>query len=182
MAMIGGIILQVFLAKFDKRKLVDRKTISRIQGLALDLLIISAIASLSLTVIGDHIVPFILLALAGIISNIVFFLWLGPKMIPTYWFERGIGDFGQGMGVAATGIMLMRIVDPENKTPALMHSATSKFFLNQWWERSRYGSSYSTHYSVRFRSCAHRRYHSYDCLLVLRRLPYRQNEAFRQRP
>ncbi|RQW22928.1 sodium:glutamate symporter [Bacillus sp. C1-1] len=119
MAMIGGILLQVFLAKFDKRKLVDRKTISRIQGLALDLLIISAIASLSLTVIGDHIVPFILLALAGIISNIVFFLWLGPKMIPTYWFERGIGDFGQGMGVAATGNMLMRIVDPENKTPAL---------------------------------------------------------------
>ncbi|MFS0785576.1 sodium/glutamate symporter [Shouchella sp. 1P09AA] len=119
MAMIGGIILQLFLAKFDKRKLVDRKTISRIQGLALDILIISAIASLSLTVIGDNIVPFILLAAAGIISNIVFFLWLGPKMIPNYWFERGIGDFGQGMGVAATGIMLMRIVDPENKSPAL---------------------------------------------------------------
>ncbi|MFB4212305.1 sodium/glutamate symporter [Shouchella sp. JSM 1781072] len=119
MAMVGGIILQLFLAKFDKRRLVDRQTISRIQGVALDLLIISAIASLSLTVIGDNIIPFILLALGGIISNLVFFLWLGPKMIPNYWFERGIGDFGQGMGVAATGIMLMRIVDPENKSPAL---------------------------------------------------------------
>lgn len=119
MAMVGGIILQLFLAKFDKRRLVDRKTISKIQGVALDLLIISAIASLSLTVIGDNIIPFILLAVGGIVTNLVFFLWLGPKMIPNYWFERGIGDFGQGMGVAATGIMLMRIVDPENKSPAL---------------------------------------------------------------
>ncbi|WP_353626197.1 hypothetical protein [Bacillus sp. JCM 19041] len=40
-------------------------------------------------------------------------------MIPKYWFERGIGDFGQSTGVAATGIMLMRIVDPENKSPAM---------------------------------------------------------------
>lgn len=117
-AMIGGIILQLVLARFDKRKLVDRKTISRIQGLSLDLLIVSAMASISLTVIGEYLIPFLLLALAGIAINVFFFLYLGPRMIPDFWFERGIGDFGQAMGVAATGIMLMRIVDPENKSPA----------------------------------------------------------------
>src|SRR5699024_1923612 len=35
-----------------------------------------------------------------------------------YWFERGIGDFGQSMGVTATGLILMRIVDPEGRSPA----------------------------------------------------------------
>lgn len=49
----------------------------------------------------------------------VLFLYLGPRMIPEYWFERGLGDFGQSTGVAATGIMLMKTVDPENKSPAL---------------------------------------------------------------
>lgn len=118
-AMIGGIIVQIFLSRIDHHELVDRDTINTIQGVALDFLIISAMASLSLQVIGANIIPFILLSIVGIALNIFLFLYLGPKMIPSYWFERGIGDFGQSTGVAATGIMLMRIVDPENKSPAL---------------------------------------------------------------
>ncbi|WP_339181904.1 sodium/glutamate symporter [Oceanobacillus sp. FSL W7-1293] len=118
-AMIGGIIVQILLSRFDYHELVDRDTINTIQGVALDFLIISAMASLNLQVIGANIIPFILLSIVGIAINIFLFLYLGPKMIPSYWFERGIGDFGQSTGVAATGIMLMRIVDPENKSPAL---------------------------------------------------------------
>ncbi|MFD1361846.1 hypothetical protein ACFQ4A_09290 [Lentibacillus salinarum] len=36
----------------------------------------------------------------------------------TYWLERGIGDFGQSMGITATGLLLMRVADPEMKSPA----------------------------------------------------------------
>lgn len=118
-AMIGGILLQLFLSKFDRYQLVDRELINRIQGVALDFLIISAMASLSLQVIGENFIPFIILAIAGIVLNVGLFLYLGPRMIPEYWFERGLGDFGQSTGVAATGIMLMKTVDPENKSPAL---------------------------------------------------------------
>lgn len=89
-AMIGGIIVQIFLSRFDYHELVDRDTINTIQGVALDFLIISAMASLSLQVIGANIIPFILLSIVGIALNIFLFLYLGPKMIPSYWFERGI--------------------------------------------------------------------------------------------
>ncbi|MFP3489691.1 sodium:glutamate symporter, partial [Staphylococcus sp. SIMBA_130] len=54
----------------------------------------------------------------GISWNLFGFLMLAPKIIPDYWFERGIGDFGQSMGVTATGLLLMRIVDPDNESPA----------------------------------------------------------------
>ncbi|WP_080843720.1 sodium/glutamate symporter [Cytobacillus gottheilii] len=118
-AMLGGILLQLILGRFDSHKLTDRETINRIQGVALDFLIISAMASLSLQVIGEHLLPFIIFAAAGITINLLLFLYLAPRMIPNYWFERGIGDFGQGVGVAATGIMLIRIADSDNKTPAL---------------------------------------------------------------
>ncbi|WP_078394751.1 sodium/glutamate symporter [Shouchella patagoniensis] len=118
-AMIGGIILQFILSKTDKHQLIDRETINRIQGVGLDFLIISAMASLSLATIGNNIGPFIILSVSGILINMILFLYLAPKMIPKYWFERGIGDFGQSTGVAATGLMLMRIVDPENKSPAM---------------------------------------------------------------
>jgi len=40
-------------------------------------------------------------------------------MIPSYWFERGVGDLGQSLGMTATGLLLIRIADSENKSPAL---------------------------------------------------------------
>jgi glutamate:Na+ symporter, ESS family len=46
--MMGGIILQLFFSKKDKYNLADRRMINRIQGLALDILILSAIATVSL--------------------------------------------------------------------------------------------------------------------------------------
>jgi len=117
-AMLGGIILQLIFSKKDKYNLVDRRMINRIQGLALDILILSAIGTVSLDVIGEYLVPFLLLAIAGISWNLFSFIYLAPRIIPEYWFERGIGDFGQSMGVTATGLLLMRVVDPDNESPA----------------------------------------------------------------
>ncbi|GEN53228.1 sodium/glutamate symporter [Halobacillus faecis] len=118
LAMIGGIALQIFFSKKDKYNLVDRRMVNRIQGLALDILILTAISTVSLDVIGEYLVPFVILAAAGIAWNLFGFLVLAPRMIPQYWFERGIGDFGQSMGVTATGLLLMRVVDPDNESPA----------------------------------------------------------------
>ncbi len=119
LAMIGGVIVQLFLDKFDKHALVDRETIKRLQGLALDFLVLSAIATLSLQVIGANIGIFLTLALVGITWNVLAFIWLARRMIPKNWFERGIGDFGQSMGMTAAGLMLIRIVDSKGDTRAL---------------------------------------------------------------
>jgi ESS family glutamate:Na+ symporter len=119
LAMIGGIILELFLDRYDKYKTLDRNLMMRIQGLSLDILIVSAIATLSLDAIGGNLAPFIILSIVGIVWNVAAFLFLGPRMIPSYWFERGIGDFGQSMGMTASGLLLMKIADPDNKSPAL---------------------------------------------------------------
>ncbi|WP_411843114.1 sodium/glutamate symporter [Salinicoccus sp. HZC-1] len=118
LAMIGGLIVQIFVSKFDISELVDRNTVTSIQGFSLDILIASAIATVSILVIGDYLVPFLLLALFGIAWNLFGFFVFGPRMMPDYWLERAVGDFGQSTGVTATGLMLMRVADPEMKSPA----------------------------------------------------------------
>ncbi|MDX1551651.1 MAG: sodium:glutamate symporter [Marinobacter sp.] len=118
LAMIGGLVVQQVFSRIDRNELLDRETMLRIQGFALDVLIAAAIASLSLTVIASNLIPFLVLGVAGIVWNVCLFLWLAPRVIPDYWFERGIGDFGQSMGVTATGLILMKIADPNAKTPA----------------------------------------------------------------
>jgi ESS family glutamate:Na+ symporter len=119
LAMLGGVMVQFIVNKLDKAELFDRQMINRIQGLALDFLIVSALASLSLKVIGEHIEVFLILASAGILWNLFVFLFLAKRMIPKYWLERGIGDYGQSMGMTAVGLILIRIVDSDNKTPSL---------------------------------------------------------------
>jgi glutamate:Na+ symporter, ESS family len=120
LAMLGGVVLQKFIIdRYDRRGVVDRLMMVRIQGLALDVLIVTALATLSLEVIADNLVPFLLLAGAGLAWNLGVFLVFARRMIPEWWFERGIGDLGQSMGVTATGLILMRVVDPDTRTPAL---------------------------------------------------------------
>jgi glutamate:Na+ symporter, ESS family len=118
LAMLGGVAVQLVADKVGAGQLIDDQMMLRIQGLALDFLIVSALATLSLVAIGSNIVPFVLLCAAGIAVNVALFLWFAPRIIPRYWFERGIGDFGQSMGVTATGLILMRIVDPDGESPA----------------------------------------------------------------
>ena len=117
LAMVGGIIVQKIHSRFFPGNL-DRVMILQLQGAALDLLIVSALASLTLSAIADAWLPLLLLIVAGIAWTVVCFVFLAPRMMRDYWFERGIGDFGQSLGVTATGLLLMRIVDPRSQTPA----------------------------------------------------------------
>ena len=117
-ALLGGVVVQVVATKTGFAHVIDPQIMLRIQGLALDFLIVAAIATLSLQAIGENIGAFTILAVAGIVFNVGAFLLLAPRFIGRYWFERGIGDFGQSMGVTATGLILMRVVDPEAESPA----------------------------------------------------------------
>lgn len=117
-ALLGGVILQSIAGKTGLDRFIDRDLMQRIQGMALDFLVVAAIATLSIQAIGEHLGVFLILAAAGIIVNVGLFLYLAPRIIGRFWFERGIGDFGQSMGVTATGLILMRVVDPEGKSPA----------------------------------------------------------------
>lgn len=119
LAMIGGMIVQKVFEKKNWEDYINNNIISRISGLALDILLVSALATLSLDVIGENFLPFTLLSLAGILWTTFAFLFLGPRLISDHWFERIIGDYGQSTGMAATGLLLMKIADPDNQTPAL---------------------------------------------------------------
>jgi glutamate:Na+ symporter, ESS family len=92
LAMLGGVVVQVFIDRYDRHEVVDRQMMVRIQGLALDVLIVAALATLSLQVIADNFVPFLLLAGAGVAWNVLVFVTLARRMIPEFWFERGSGS------------------------------------------------------------------------------------------
>lgn len=119
MALIGGLIVQLTTKRLGIDGLILRPLQKNIAGVSLDVVIFTAIASISLTVLGTNLMPFLILSVAGIAWNIFAFLFFAPRLLTTNWFERGIGDMGQSMGVTATGLLLLQMVDPGNRTGAL---------------------------------------------------------------
>ncbi|GAB4538952.1 MAG: sodium/glutamate symporter [Pleurocapsa sp.] len=129
MALIGGIIIQIIMKRLDLEVLIIRRLQERIAGVALDLLVVTALASINLAVLGANIGVFLILSVVGIAWNVLAFMYLAPRILPIYWFERGVGDMGQSMGVTATGILLIRMVDPENRTGAFESFAYKQLFF-----------------------------------------------------
>jgi len=119
LAMLGGVLLQLALDRLERASVVDRHLINRISGAALDLIIVAALGTLSLEALGGNLGAFLVLAVAGIAWNVGAFLLLAPRIIPEYAYERGLGDFGQSMGMTVTGLLLMRIADPPNRSGGL---------------------------------------------------------------
>ncbi|MCK4813753.1 MAG: sodium:glutamate symporter, partial [Candidatus Marinimicrobia bacterium] len=119
LSMIGGLIVQLFVSRVLKiNTILDRGILQRISGTALDFLVVSAIAMINISLISKGIIPMFIVVLVGILWNVFCVMILARRLLPDAWFERAIAEMGQSMGVTATGLMLLRVVDSEQKTPA----------------------------------------------------------------
>jgi len=118
LCMIGGLVVQVIENKFDRHKLIDYGLMKRIQNAALDFLVVAAIATIRIEAIAEGLLPFAMLVAAGIAWNVFCVMFLARRLLPDAWFERSIAEMGQSMGVTATDLLLLRVVDPDYETPA----------------------------------------------------------------
>ncbi len=118
MAMIGGLVVQLVISRTKFADSVDIGMLRLIQGLALELLIVAAIASIKVSVVIEYAFPLFIVSTVSIAGLLFYFFYLGPKIFKTQWFEHAIVNFGALAGVTAVGLMLLRTVDPEMKSDA----------------------------------------------------------------
>lgn len=118
LCLIGGLILQKLLVSVRLDVIVDHGQIQRLGGAALDFLVVAAVASIQLDFVAANWLPLLLLILAGTLWNVFCVLVIAPRLFREAWFERSIAEFGQSMGVTATGLLLLRTADPESRTVA----------------------------------------------------------------
>ena len=115
-AMVLGALLNYVMRKLDWQDYIDRATINRISGVALDYLVCAAIATLSLKVFSLYMVPLLVTITVMIIVNLAVNFYFPWKIFDVDWFERAVASYGLESGVLATGLMLLRVVDPKFET------------------------------------------------------------------
>ena len=116
--MFGGLLVQWLMETWRLQHHIKIRTIKNISAMTLDLLIVTAIGTISLNAIGHNFAAFITMAIVGVVWILGAFVFLAPKFFHKHWFEYGMTDVGQAMGMTATGLLLNRLVDPLNRTGA----------------------------------------------------------------
>lgn len=118
-AMIGGWLINKLIQATEYAQLLDRNIFQRIQGMALEILVVGAMASISIPVVLAYWAPLLIGSIVLTVLMVWFYmLWLSPRVFTDNWFEHGIIRFGAFCGVAAVGYMLLRTCDPKMKTDA----------------------------------------------------------------
>jgi len=117
--LLMGMGMQFFLQAMGWTRYFDRGIFDLISAFSLDLVIFGALATLKLTVVGEHWPSILLLCLSGLAWNLLVLFLLGPRMYPKPWYPYGLGDFGGGTATTASGLLLISITDPSGATDAL---------------------------------------------------------------
>lgn len=116
--MIGGLLLQKLAQRVKVHQLIDHGQMQRVSGAALDFLVVSAMATIKVQVVLDNWIGLLVLIVLGTLLSLFMVMVVARHLFREAWFECAIAEFGQSLGVTATGLLLLRAADPESKTCA----------------------------------------------------------------
>ena len=129
MAMLTRKVLGIFRkTKAMTRQYQNNYLLSRISGLAFDLMIVCGIASINIEDLSGLWVPFALMAVAGGAVTFFWLKWLSGKIYPSYSEEAFVSMYGMMTGTISSGVMLLREIDPNFRTPAANNLLTGSAF------------------------------------------------------
>ncbi len=129
LALVGSLLMRLLLERTGLAGLVSGPIQGRIGTLSADLLIVAATACLDLSLLARDWLPLSVLATVGLVWNLAMVLLLGRRILPDPWFERGIIEFGQATGVAASGLLLLSMADPHDRGDAITPFSIKQLLL-----------------------------------------------------
>lgn len=124
---------RTFFAGLKKVKLMNRQyqnnyLLSRISGFLFDVMIICGIASINIDDLQGYWVPFVLMAVIGGIVTFFYLMYMSKKLYKGYEYEGFFSMYGMLTGTISSGVLLLREIDPQMKTPAANNLITGSSF------------------------------------------------------
>ena len=124
---------RTFFAGLKKVKLMNRQyqnnyLLSRISGFLFDVMIICGIASINIDDLQGYWAPFVLMAVAGGIVTFFYLMYMSKKLYKGYEYEGFFSMYGMLTGTISSGVLLLREIDPQMKTPAANNLITGSSF------------------------------------------------------
>ena len=111
-----ALLVKWLMQRLKIAHLADGGIQRRITGWSVDYLIVATVAAIELQVVGEYLLPIGVIALANAVLTTALVVWFGRRL-SAFSLERTAALFGVVTGTVSCGLLLLRIVDPDFKTP-----------------------------------------------------------------
>lgn len=101
-----------------KKKHTNNFLLTRVSNFFFDLMIVSGVAAIRLDILENYWGIMIILGACGAVITYAYTRFVAKSLFPDYYEEQFLATYGMLTGTASTGIILLREVDPDFKTPA----------------------------------------------------------------
>ncbi len=115
-------------AKLMTRQYQNNYLLSRLSGVAFDVMIVAGIASINIEDLSGLWLPFLLMAVIGGVGTFFYLKWMCKRIYPDYSYEGFFSMYGMLTGTISSGVLLLREIDPEFETPAANNLITGSSF------------------------------------------------------
>ena len=119
LSFVIGFVGRGLLRLFKKPNYLDKDTVTAISGAATDYMIAFGIASIVPAALAAYWQALVLLFVLGLVFCLFYLLVMAPLYFGEQWIERGIFGWGWATAAVATGIALLKMVDPKLKSGTL---------------------------------------------------------------
>ena len=123
LGVLAATLIKVINNLLMKKGIVKRQHISgflmtRLSGFFFDFMIVAGVAAIRINVLKDYWLVIIILSIVGAVTTFVYNHFIAKTLFPEYIEEQFMVMYGMLTGTASTGIVLLREIDPDLKTPA----------------------------------------------------------------
>ena len=113
---VGAFIVWGLMKKLGIEGYASQEAIDNISGVALEICILSATATLNLKFFASFLAPILIHMVCIIVIMVFICMVLLKRWLKQDWFELALMAFGQGEGSTPSGLALARCVDPDHKS------------------------------------------------------------------
>lgn len=110
------VILRALMDKLGFGHFIDDETQHRITGTAVDFMVVATLMSVQIAFLSEFIVPILLVCTLITLATAALCFGFGRKL-GAFGVERALTVFGCCCGSTGSGLLLLRILDPDMSTP-----------------------------------------------------------------
>jgi ESS family glutamate:Na+ symporter len=114
--LIVCVIIRTCMDRLGLGGFIDNDTQHRITGSAVDLTVVATLMSVQFAFLSEFLVPILLVSVVVTLATAALCFGFGRKL-DTFGIERAVTAFGCCCGSTGSGLLLLRIMDPNMSTP-----------------------------------------------------------------
>lgn len=123
LGVIAATLIKAVLGFCNKKQIIKKQYVNdflmtRISNFCFDVMVIAGIAAIRLSLLKQYWGVILILGIVGLLSTYFYNLFIAKKLFPEYENEQFLVMYGMLTGTASTGIILLREIDGQFKTPA----------------------------------------------------------------